>query len=336
MSYNRQHLFITGATGFFGRSLLRHMDALERVRVNPWRVTAMTRSKEKFLLQFPEFSRMPWLHFHEGDILSGEWSFRTNIEVSHVLHAATDSTPPADFSALARLDQIVTGTRNALEFAKQVNAKRFLLTSSGDVYGPQPSDMAKIPETFTGSPDSFDPRNSYGCGKRLAEHLCALYAAETNLEFVVARCFSFVGPDLPLDAHFAIGNFIHDALMGAEFLITGDGTPIRSYLYQEDLAAWLLKILTHGHPNSVYNVGSDQEVSIAQLAQLVRHLLAPSKPITMSQKTPPQSEARRRYVPDLRRAREELQLEISVPLDKAILKTAYHLISNNCQLKHNP
>ena len=118
--------------------------------------------------------------------------------------------------------------------------RRFLLTSSGGVYGPQPPDMKYMPESHNGMPDPLNPAHAYSVAKRCAEHLCALYRDQHGLEPVIARCFAFVGRDLPLDVHFAIGNFIRDALYSREIVVSGDGSAIRSYMDQRDLAAWLL------------------------------------------------------------------------------------------------
>ena len=158
--------------------------------------------------------------------------------------------------------------------------------------------------------------SAYSQGKRAAEHLAALYSDRYGLEVTVARCFSFVGRDLPLEAHFAIGNFIHDALNGKNIFVKGDGSPVRSYMDQRDLAAWLERILVFADPGSVYNVGSDEALSIADLATTVRDILAPERDVIFGNAAGYPN--RNIYVPNIKRAREDLGLSVSVGLNDAI------------------
>ena len=324
------NLLLTGGTGFFGRSLLRQW-LPERsggaAQAPPGLgVTVLSRDPRNFLVRYPEFTGLPWLRFHAGDI-EDPTSLPQAGDFTHILHAAADSTLGPRLTPLERFWQIVAGTRNLLDLGVRVGAKRLLLVSSGGVYGPQPPDLPALSEDWPGSPDPRDPANAYSLGKRAAEHLSALYQDAFGLEVVIARCFAFVGRDLPLDVHFAIGNFIRDALTRDAIEVAGDGSPLRTYLDQDDLAHWLLTLLLRGRPGDVYNVGSDEVVSIGDLAYRVRDLLAPGKPVRILWQ-PGAGQGRNRYIPDIRKAQRELGLRVTIPLDAAIARAgAAHLLT---------
>lgn len=312
-------ILITGGTGFFGKALLRHLAAQQSLYASrsPLEVVVLTRSPQGFLRAYPEFAALPWLRLHQGDICQPQ-TLPGGEKFTHILHAAADSTDAAGLNHLQRYDQIAGGTRNLLQFAVTEQVPRFLLTSSGGAYGPQPQHLAAIPETWNGMPDPLDPQQGYGVAKRAAEHLCAIYRHQYGIETVIARCFAFVGEDLPLEAHFAIGNFIRDALFADAIVVGGDGSPVRSYLYQGDLAAWLMVLLMRGTAGSAYNVGSSEALTIAELAGLVRDILAPAKEVRIAGKPNPGQQFRNRYVPDISKASGELGVAIEVSLAQAI------------------
>lgn len=313
-------IFLTGGTGFFGKALLRNWAALEQKGEEMPRVTLLSRNPNRFETKYPALVAHQWLSLVQGDVCNPD-SLPTGEKFTHILHAATDSTLGPELSPRVRFQQIHDGTRNVLDLAISSGAKRFLLTSSGAIYGPQPQDEESLSEDSAIHLSVNSDVNAYAVGKLAAEHLCALYADEFGLETIVARCFAFMGPDLPLDVHFAIGNFVRDALWADEIVVKGDGSPLRTYLDQDDLANWLLALLEKGRPGEVYNVGSDEVVNIADLAHLVRDLIAPDKPVRILGKADP-SYARNRYVPDISKARSEFGLDVSIPLAQSIRRTA--------------
>jgi dTDP-glucose 4,6-dehydratase len=169
--------------------------------------------------------------------------------VDLLVHGAADSRGDFVYSdLLGYLDTLVSGTRNLLGRSVEAGARRALLLSSGAIYGSQPPDLARMPEDFAGAPDPLDPGTRYAQGKRMVEHYGAVFHHDLGLEAVVARGFALVGPHVPLDAHFVVGNFIRDALAGGPIQVLGDGTPYRSFLYASDyaMACWL--ILFKGTP----------------------------------------------------------------------------------------
>ena len=318
-------LLITGGTGFFGRALLRHFFAEAR-RMPSGRpqefseIIVISRNPEKFAARYQTLANAPWLRWVRADVcdrpaldalLPGE-------TLHAVLHAATDSTDAAAMSPVEKLDQIANGTRNVLELARRLKVKRFLLTSSGGVYGPQPAEMRQIHEDYCGMPDPLQISSTYGIGKRMAEHLCILYGEANGIETVIARCFAFIGEDLPFDAHFAIGNFIRDALSSDVITVGGDGTPLRSYLDQRELAVWLNCLLLKGRSGQAYNVGSDKAISIFYLAKLVRDKLAPDKQIHILGASDVRQH-RNIYVPDINKIKTELGLTVNITLADSIV-----------------
>jgi len=316
----RAHILLTGGTGFFGKALLRHRAAQALNGHDVPRISLLSRDPQSFAKQYPALVALPGLSLLRGDICDAN-TLPRHTPFTHVLHAAAESTNGPALGPLQRYDQVVQGTRNLLDLALQCGARRFLLTSSGAVYGTQPPDLAALPETWLGSPDSMQPAQAYGMGKRAAEHLCALYTQAHGLDVVVARCFAFVGPDLPLDVHFAIGNFIRDALWANAITVHGDGSPVRSYMDQSDLAHWLFVLLDRGRSGQAYNVGSPQAIQIDALAELVRDMVAPGKPIHILGK--PNTLAQRNlYVPDVTKASVELGLSLQITLRDAITRTA--------------
>jgi UDP-glucuronate decarboxylase len=307
-------ILLTGGTGFFGKSLLRyHLSSAGSSSVE---IFVLSRKPEYFLAAHPEFIDHQTIKFVKGDIQQ-RTSLPWNQRFTHVLHAATDASIGFCLTQLQRYEQILDGTRNILDLAVATGARRCLLTSSGAIYGTQSSDISSIPEHWSSSPPLADSSTAYGQAKRGAEHLCALYREAHGLEYVIARCFAFVGPDLPLNAHFAIGNFIRDALTAPAITVAGDGTPLRTYLDQTDLAHWLFTLLELGRSGEAYNVGSDVVISIAELAHLVRDVLSPEKPVKMLGRPHPRA-ARNRYIPNISKAQDQLGLIVSIPLAEAI------------------
>lgn len=313
-------IFVTGGTGFFGIWLLMSFIFVNRKLELNSNIIILTRDKSKFLSKYPWVLEYSEISFLEGDINNFEF---IDVPVDYIIHAATEaSSKLISEEPLMMFETIVNGTKRVLDFAKLKNVKSFLLTSSGAVYGKQPSDIENVSEDYLGAPVTFESTSVYGEGKRMAEVLCAAYYRSFNLPVKIARCYAFMGPFLALDSHFAAGNFIKNLLNNEDIIIEGDGSPFRSYMYSADLVVWLWTILFKGKNNSPYNVGSDKSISITQLASLISRE-SDSQQVKVIIKTPLSDKAVLRYVPNVDKAFNELDLNIYTDINNSIKKTIH-------------
>jgi nucleoside-diphosphate-sugar epimerase len=312
-------IFITGGTGFFGCWLLESfIYANEKHRLKAY-ATVLTRNPEAFKKKASHLAFHPAIKFHVGDVKTFHFPKE---EFSHIIHASNEAAnyirkndSPGNVQ-----DAIIQAARHVLEFARLCGASHFLFTSSGTVYGPQPSNLMHLPETYEGIRDASHFRFAHGEGKFRAEILCSQYAEKYSIAAKIARCFTFVGPYMQLDANYAIGNFIRDGLNGGPIKIKGDGTPCRSYMYAADLAIWLWTILIKGKSSRSYNVGSMEHITILDIAKLVSQQFPAPIDIIMPKVQNPAGE-RVIYIPDTTRARDELKLYQWIPLKESLRRT---------------
>lgn len=317
-----RRLFISGGTGFFGAWLLESMAYCNRKLKLGLQATVLTRNPSLFGRRLPHIANDRAISLLPGDIR--DFPFPQG-DFEYVIHGATSTTSDAAKRPLELMSTIVNGTEHMLAFAKARNVQSFLFISSGAVYGRQPGSLSHISEDYLGGPAWLNSSAVYAEGKRIAEQMCSLATDESAMEIAIARCFAFVGPHLPLDQHFAIGNFIADALAGRNIAVRGDGTPMRSYLYTADLAIWLWTLLLAETPMNerptVVNVGSGDPISIRDLAQQVIDELDPSLRVEVAAQ-PVVGAGREQYVPAVTKAESEFGLRSFIGLREAIRRTA--------------
>lgn len=312
-----KRLFITGGTGFFGLWLLTALRALNKQAIS-LEVCVLSRDPARFLTYHPQFRDQTWLSFITGNIRDFKIPDR---QFDFLLHAATETSMEAHADPTKMFENIVLGTNHIFDFAKTCGVRRMLLISSGAVYGPQPLSLTHQPDDSQMACNTLLPGSAYGEGKRVMELMGAILQQNNGIESITARCFAFCGPGLPLNGHFAIGNFVRDALFNNEIIVKGDGSPMRSYLYGADLAVWLLYLLIKGRAGESYNVGSDDALSIKDLAVKVRDILSPGKVVKVLEKKITEPLVRQRYVPEINRAR-MLGCEPWTTIDESLLYTS--------------
>ena len=325
-------LLLTGGTGFIGKWLIETLIHANQEYGLNCNLTVPSRNPNSFLEKYPGVLQYPYVNIVFSDLSHDKTSILDIYDF--VIHGATDvilkEKPKKYFQNILRSTQCVIDASSRAD----VDCK-FLLLSSGAVYGPAPPGEHYFREGDNFSTHVNKVQQAYAEGKRFSEILCAL-EADTNARFHynIARCFSFVGPYLPLTEQFAIGNFINDVLNNREICVKGDGTTLRSYQYVSDLCTQLWKILLEGKPGEVFNVGSDQVVSIKQLANNI--ISALKAPIGMRMLGIPESGSLpQSYLPNIEKVTGTFNYQNKVNLRQSIIKTSKWYLSRQEGLINN-
>lgn len=209
----------------------------------------------------------------------------------------------------------VVGTNNMLELARAKKAI-FLQASTSEVYGDP--EVHPQPETYVGHVNPLGPRACYDEGKRCAETLCSDYHREYGLTAKIVRIFNTYGPRMALNDGRVVSNFIIQALKNEPITIYGNGSHTRSFQYVEDLVRGLLLLADHESFHGPVNIGTEFEMTVKELAELVIKLTG-SKSEIIYQPSPEDDPKQRK--PDIRLAKEKLNWEPKISVEEGLTKT---------------
>lgn len=318
------HILLTGCTSFFGKWITESLLFANEVMGLKIKLTSISRSPGKFLNDMPHLATQNSLSLQSGDMVS--FDFKKLGPFSHAIHAANLPNDGSDDWPSRHMYAAVGGTSKLMEAAAACGCRSVLLISSGAAYQAEPTLIPSMTEPtplWEKQQEARDYINEpaiYGLTKRYLEAFITALGTEVGVKTSIARCFSFAGPYMPLDGSQALGNFIRDAISRQNIIIKGDGTPIRSYMYGEDLVVWLLALLVRGRHGVPYNVGSEESVSIKEAAELVVNNSGKYIGVITLGKTT-HGNAPSVYVPDTSRARRELSLACAYDLAQIVSKT---------------
>ncbi|CAM8366427.1 WcaG Nucleoside-diphosphate-sugar epimerases [Candidatus Methylopumilus planktonicus] len=307
-------LLVIGGSGFFGKSIL---DMFQRGGLAHWnvdKVIAMSRNAKRLQIETPELVK--------GNVDLVELDITTTKylpEADYVIHAAASTDARNYLSAGEKeRENIQAGTLNYCRLVRNNKNTKTLYVSSGAIYGTQPPEISHIEESycFKDPNDIPEGKQDYAVAKRDAEELIKELGKE-GFSVSIARCFAFIGKFLPRDQHFAIGNFIADGLARKSIKVKANHLVYRSYMYADDLVEWLMTIVNNASPTCpIYNVGSDQEVLINDLAHIVGNIFG-----VMVQESSLNLNYIDRYLPSIKKAKLNLNLDIKFNLESALTET---------------
>jgi dTDP-glucose 4,6-dehydratase len=236
-------------------------------------------------------------------------------DVDAVLHLASPASP-VDYlrMPIETLKVGSIGTLHTLGLAKEKKA-RFLLASTSEAYGdPQ---VHPQPESYWGHVNPVGPRGVYDEAKRFAEAMTMAYRRSQGVDTAIVRIFNTHGPRMRPDDGRAVPTFIRQALRGEPITVAGDGGQTRSIQYVDDLVEGCVRLLHSREPGPV-NIGNPHEVSMTELAVLVRDLVGSASPLEYVPRPEDDPTVRR---PDIALARAVLGWEPKVDLADGLCRT---------------
>jgi dTDP-glucose 4,6-dehydratase len=267
----------------------------------------------------------PNVSWVEGDFMNNHLDLG---QIDMIIHTATPASAQLNAENPAEMLRInVEAMESVLRYAS--DNKPLLFTSSGAVYGTQPQSVSHITEGNVEPNPPSEQLNAYAQGKQIAERMCREAESSGQCSPIIARLFAFGGEHLPRETHFAIGNFIQNALDRQPIEIQGDGRARRSYLYGADMATWLWCALAHDSDEKTapFHIGSEHSVSILELAQTVARVsgevLNYIPEITVTKEID-LSESVHQYVPANLHTRKKLQVSEWTSLEDIIRRTMLH------------
>ena len=258
-------LLIIGGTGFFGRTFCQAFLEGKLFSFGIDKLTLVSRNASEFAAK-NGLSTIKGLQFQNIDTSK---PFKLP-QCSYLMHFAASSSkatyPQNAMDECANIKSSIIQTVNAIQAAAD-KPSHLLMTSSGAVYGPTSKRLFSEADS-TGQFRGFgQEKASYGAAKLDGEKRFRLLASQ-DLNLTIARCFTFVGPELPLDSHFVAGNLIKNIITRSPLHIKARSPVFRSYLHTDDLINWLCHLMLNGNPDCpVVNVGSGDVVSIQELAR---------------------------------------------------------------------
>ena len=265
-------ILIAGGKGFLGTYFTNVLTQINKKLSKPIKIIvldSLITSKDK------KENNDENTKFLEQDISK---KFEINDNIDYIIHAASIASPPTYRKfPIKTVDVNYQGTKNLLEIAKEKKIKSMLLLSSSEIYGDP--EIFPTPESYVGKVSCTGPRACYDESKRLAETISILYFQQYNIPIKIARPFNVYGPYLNLDDGRIIPDFMNNAINKSEIIIHSDGSPTRSFCYVSDAISGFFKLLFSKHDGIICNVGNDEEVSVKDVADTIKNIMA--KPISI-------------------------------------------------------
>jgi nucleoside-diphosphate-sugar epimerase len=263
-------VMISGANGFVPAYMLETLLYLNETADAGIHVVALVRNQDKAMRRLGYFAGRKDLTFVVQDVRD---PYNGPERVDFVVHAASQATPRFFGSdPVGTFETNVFGTQRMLQVAMRARSEGFLFFSTGEVYGRVEDPSVPLNEMSYGFLDPLDLRSCYAEGKRAGETLCACWHAQFGIPAKIVRLSHTYGPGMDLNDGRVFADFVADIVAGRNIVLKSDGSAKRPFCYLADATIAFFTVLLEGKSGEAYNVGSDSECSVLELAEMLCRL----------------------------------------------------------------
>ena len=308
-------ILITGGAGFIGSHLAEHyIERGDEVYIIDDLSTGAIDNIES-IKQHPNFT-------YYLDSLSNQQLTAELVDMCDIIHhlAAAVGVRLIVESPVRTIETNIRGTEIILELAAKKH-KRVVVASSSEVYGKRDNVPFREDDDLVLGPTD-KARWSYACSKMVDECLAFAYWKEHRVPTVIVRLFNTVGPRQTGRYGMVVPSFVRQALSGQDITVFGDGTQSRCFTHVLDVVRMLIDLAEHPQAvGQVYNIGSNREIKIVELAQRVKELTESDSRIVMVPYDLAYEEGfedMTRRVPDISKIRELLGYVPTTHLDEIL------------------
>ena len=264
-------IIISGATGLLGSFLVDVLMFQNNQNNLKCHIFALGRNEKKAKNRFGEYFKDKNFDFIECDINDFTFIDKLPEHADYVFHAASNTHPLAYATdPIGTITSNIFATHSFLNYCANHHVKRFILSSSVEIYGENRGDVELFDEAYCGYINCNTMRAGYTESKRCSEALCQAFIAQEKLDAVIVRFARSYGPTLLSSDTKAMTQFLNNGVNGEDIVLKSEGKQYYSYTYMADAISGMLTVMLKGERGGAYNIADETgNITLKQLAQSI-------------------------------------------------------------------